>query len=158
MNFFSLSASAAPSDVVHISHTDCRSNSPPRIIYCITTLQIHWYRWAKKDWCDQWNYNADDATTRALRKTFVLTPAMKVTVDPSVEQETTNLTYAKNQQMVAYKICFNTVIHYQRISINFAILIRLALQQYEKYNNFLYGVLGTNRVFPLTHLCSWLYS
>jgi len=30
---------------------------------------------------------------RALRLTFVLTPAMKVAVDPSVEQPTTNFSY-----------------------------------------------------------------
>jgi len=30
---------------------------------------------------------------RALRQTFILTPAMKVAVDPSREQPTTNLTY-----------------------------------------------------------------
>jgi hypothetical protein len=38
-------------------------------------------------------YNGDDATMRALRQTFVLTPAVKVAVDLSVKQPTTNITY-----------------------------------------------------------------
>jgi hypothetical protein len=40
--------------------------------------------------CNAYN---DDATMRALRQTFVLTAAVVVTVDQSVKQATTNLTY-----------------------------------------------------------------
>jgi hypothetical protein len=35
------------------------------------------------------NHNADEAKKLSLRQTFVLTPAMKVAVDLSVEQPTT---------------------------------------------------------------------
>jgi hypothetical protein len=35
----------------------------------------------------------DNATMRTLRQSFVLTPAMNVPVDPSVQQPTTNFTY-----------------------------------------------------------------
>jgi carboxypeptidase C (cathepsin A) len=42
-----------------------------------------------------WYYITDNATIRALRQSFVLTPALKVTVDPSVQQPTTNFPFAK---------------------------------------------------------------
>jgi hypothetical protein len=36
---------------------------------------------------------ADDATMHALRQSFVLTPGMKVAVDPSVQQPPANFTF-----------------------------------------------------------------
>jgi hypothetical protein len=62
----------------------------------ITKSATHWYTVADKNVLpsnrDPWYYNADHATMRALRQSFVLTPAMKVAVDPSVQQPTTIFT------------------------------------------------------------------
>jgi hypothetical protein len=60
-------------------------------------------------------YNADDATMQTLHQSLVPTPAMKVAVDPSVQQPTTNSTYVINQQMHMYKMCFIT--RYTRLTV-----------------------------------------
>lgn len=62
-------------------------------------------------YCNLWYYNANNPTIWALCPTSVLTPAMKVMVDPadpSMEQPTTNLISEVNQQMHMYNICFIT--------------------------------------------------
>ena len=70
----------------------------------------------------------------AARRTFVLTPALKVAVDPSVEQPPTNLTYGiKIIECVCIKYYSSHVINYQHASIAFAIIIEVALQEYEEY-------------------------
>jgi len=47
---------------------------------------------------------------RALRQTYVLTPATKVAVNRSVMLPTTNFTYVINRQMHMYKIRFITLL------------------------------------------------
>ena len=80
--------------------------------------------------------------------TFILTPATEVAVDPSVEQPPTN----------AYIWHVSShVINYQHVSIASAIIIRVALQEYEEYNNLQLKCLK-HWVVPLTHFCNLLYS
>jgi hypothetical protein len=72
---------------------------------------------------------------------------MKVAVDPSVEQPTTNYTYVINQQMDVYKYFSLHFINYQHVSIAFAIIIGIALQKYKEYNNLPYETSGTTQCY-----------
>jgi hypothetical protein len=65
----------------------------PQIIYNKKLTDIRWPTKNVQPSNRDPYYNADDATMRALRQSLVLTPAMKVAVDPSVEQSPTNFTY-----------------------------------------------------------------
>jgi len=98
---------------------------------------------------------------------FELTPAIKVAVDPSVEKPPTILTFVIKPTNAHVKNMFHHVINYQHVSIVFAIIIRVAWQQYKQYNNLPHWTLGTAQLHnkylklwavPLTHYGSWLYS
>jgi hypothetical protein len=56
-------------------------------------------------------------TMRALRQTFVLTPATVVAVDWSVKQATTNFTYAIKSSNSYVQYISSRVINYQYVSI-----------------------------------------
>lgn len=72
---------------------------------------------------------------RRIRKVYrniVLIPAMKVAVDPSVEQPPPIFTYIiKTCMCIKFSL---HVINYQYVSIDFAFIIRIALQEYEQYS------------------------
>jgi len=72
---------------------------------------------------------------QALCQTLVLTLAMKLAVDPSVEQLPTNLTYLIHSTNAHVQNTFHHVINYQHVSFAFAIIIGVVLQEYEEYNN-----------------------
>jgi hypothetical protein len=75
--------------------------------------------------------NNVDATMRTLRQTFVLNPAMKVAVYRSAVQPTTNYTYVIKSTNVYVQNVFHHV-NYQHVSIAFAIIIGVALQEYKE--------------------------
>ena len=73
---------------------------------------------------------------RTLCQTFVLTPAMKVEADPSVEQPPTNFTCViKSTNAYVKKNVSLHFINYQNVPIASAIIIGVTLQEYEEYNN-----------------------
>jgi len=60
---------------------------------------------------------------------------MKVAVDPSVEQPPTNLTYVIKSTNAYVQNVSSHVLNYHHVSITFAIIIRVALQEYKEHNN-----------------------
>jgi hypothetical protein len=64
----------------------------------------------------------------------VLTPAMKVTVDPSLEQPTTNFADVIKSTNADVYVSQHVFI-YQHVSIAFGIIFRVAFQEHEEYNN-----------------------
>jgi len=61
---------------------------------------------------------------------------MKVAADLSVEQSTTNLTYViKSTKCTCIEHVLPYVINYQHVYIAISIIIGVALQEYEEYNN-----------------------
>ena len=73
---------------------------------------------------------------RTMWHTFVITPAMKVAGDPSVEQQAINFFICnKINKCICIKYVPSNVINYQHVTIAFAIIIGVALQEYEEYNN-----------------------
>jgi hypothetical protein len=84
---------------------------------------------------------------RTLRQTFVLTPAKKVAVDRSVVQPTTNYTYVIKSRNVYVQNMFHHVINYQNVSIAFAIINGVALQEYKEHNNLAHGISGTTQCY-----------
>ena len=73
---------------------------------------------------------------------FLLTPAPQVAVHRSVMQPTTNFTSVIKSNVYVYNM-FHHVINYQHVSIAFAIIIRVVLQEYKEYNNLPHGILET---------------
>jgi hypothetical protein len=84
---------------------------------------------------------------RTTRQTFALTTATKVAVDRSVMQPTTNFTYVIKPTKVYVQNMFHHVINYQHVSIPFAIIVGVALQEYKEYNNLPHGISGTTQCF-----------
>ena len=71
---------------------------------------------------------------RNLCQMVVLTPVVKATVDPSLEQPLTNLAdVIKSTNEYVY--VSPHVINYQHVSIAFGIIFRVALKVHEEYNN-----------------------
>jgi ABC-type uncharacterized transport system permease subunit len=89
----------------------------------MSRFETHWY----------WT---DDKTVIHGTQTFVLTPTMKVAVDPSVEQPPINLTYViQINKFIWINYVSSHVVNYQHVSSVFAIIIGVALQEYKEYNN-----------------------
>jgi len=87
---------------------------------------------------------------RALRQTFILTPATKIAVDRSVLQPITNFTYVIKPTNVYVWNMFHDVINYQHVSTAFAIIIGVALQEYKEYNNLPSGISGTTQCYNIS--------
>jgi len=68
---------------------------------------------------------------RAMRQTFVLTPAEKGAIDRSILQPTTNYTNVMKSNVYAYNM-LHSVINYHHVSIALAIIIGVALQEYKR--------------------------
>jgi hypothetical protein len=84
---------------------------------------------------------------RALRQTFLLTLGMKVAIDRSVVQPTTNYTFVMKSTNVCVKNMLHNVINYHHVSIALAIIIGVALQEYKEYNNLPHGISGTTQCY-----------
>ena len=84
---------------------------------------------------------------RTLRQTCVLAPATKVAADRSIVQPTTNFTYIIKSTNVYVQNKFHRVINYQHVSIIFAIIIRVALQEDKKLNKLQHGISGTTQYY-----------
>jgi hypothetical protein len=69
---------------------------------------------------------------------FVLTPGMKLGVDPSLEQPPTNLADVIKSANAYIHNIISSRYYYQYVSIAFGIIIGVALQEYEEYNNLPY--------------------
>jgi hypothetical protein len=64
------------------------------------------------------------------------TPAVKVAVDPLVEQPPTNFYLCNHiDKRICIQYVSSHVINYQHVFIDFAIIVGVALQEHEEYNN-----------------------
>ena len=82
---------------------------------------------------------------RALRQTFLVTPAMKVALDRSAVQQTTNYICAMKSTNVYVQNMLHNVINYHHVSIALAIITGVALQEYKEYNNLSHGISETTQ-------------